>query len=278
MPPAVSSCECVGVVTHPDTALSSDASPLLAEVHEFLGSRQYQYERDTVDCFSSVTGKRQLDLLEVCAPWDSPLAEAVERHGGTVFRIGLHNGFDLGTRAGLLKAIFALKRLKPRYVHVSPPCFPFSTMQNANQNTPEQREALHMKRQAGRRILRNCCRLLEIQIQEMGAQGGMSHDEHDGGLEQPLRALSWKEPSLRRIVQLCGGRFRVDGCRHGSCDVHTGRSILKSYGWVSSNLGIRKAIQLSCNHPPHTHIPIEGRRTAASAIPKFCVIVLLGHS
>jgi hypothetical protein len=35
------------------------------------------------------------DLMEVCAPWDNPLLDAVECPGGNVCRLGLHNGFAL---------------------------------------------------------------------------------------------------------------------------------------------------------------------------------------
>ena len=89
---------------------------------------------------------KRIDLLELCAPWDSPLAAAVERQGGTVLRLGLHNGYDMSTRRGLLGALAVVRRVRPRYVHMSPPCFPFSVMQNANQRTPEQIEALERKK------------------------------------------------------------------------------------------------------------------------------------
>ena len=42
---------------------------------------------------SLVTGS-QLDLLEVCAPWDSPLVRAVREAGGRAVAIGIHNGYD----------------------------------------------------------------------------------------------------------------------------------------------------------------------------------------
>lgn len=38
---------------------------------------------------------RTLDLLEICAPWDSPLSEEFKAQGGRVERLGLHNGYDL---------------------------------------------------------------------------------------------------------------------------------------------------------------------------------------
>ena len=52
---------------------------------------------------------RTLDLLEICAPWDSPLSEEYKTQGGRVERLGLHNGYDLSTRTGYRKAVAFLK-------------------------------------------------------------------------------------------------------------------------------------------------------------------------
>ena len=56
----------------------------------------------------------------------------------------------------------------------------------------------------------------------------------DAGGEQPLRALSWKEPSVWRMTQLCGPRFRVDGCMFGMTNPKAGNLIQKYWGWFSS--------------------------------------------
>ena len=257
----------------PHQVLSNQELQLNADMHVYFEKQQQKYDRNTVELFDSLSCPERVDLMEVCAPWDSPLSEAVERLGGTTIRLGLRNGFDMSTKTGLRKALALLRRVKPRYVHVAPPCFPFSIIQNANQRTPEQKDHLESKRNHGRKILDNCCKLLEVQIQELGCQGGFSHDGemHDGGGEQPLRALSWKEPSLRRATALCGGRFRVvDGCCHGLMDGKTNRLMQKSFGWLSNNLSIRKALQRTCNHRPEMHVPIEGGRTAPSAVyPKL---------
>ena len=235
---------------------------------------EVQHAQQTLDCFRALT-KRRVDLVEICAPWDSPLADAVERAGGFVMRLGLHNGFDLSTREGYVKAAYLLRKVKPRYVHVSPPCFPFTCMQNANQRNETQKEQLLLKQAHGRRILKNCAKLLEIQIQELGNGGGskISHtEEADGGFEQPLKASSWKLPEVRRMIQLCGQRFRVDGCQHGLVHPQLKKPMLKSFGWLSTHFGIRKALEVRCNHGPHEHIPIEGSLTALTATypPLLC--------
>lgn len=125
-----------------------------------------------IQALRKVTGSSQLDLLEVCAPWDSPLCEAVREGGGTAVAIGLHNGFDMSTRSGFRKAVTLVRRLKPRYMHVSPPCFPWSPFQNLNQKSVQQREDLQVKRQVHRRLLHFCRRLVQIQVKELNQDCG----------------------------------------------------------------------------------------------------------
>lgn len=251
----------------PDVFLSTHELPLKADMHEMFEQHRIQLEKETVECFHSLCNSERVDLLENRAPWDSPLSAAVERLGGSAMRVGLHNNFDMSTSGGLRKVLDLLRKVKPRYLHISPPCFPFSIMQNANQRDDDQKQRLHEKRQKGRRILKNCRTVLEVQIKELGAQGGFADDDgmHEGGFEQPLRATSWQEPDVKHMSKLRGGRFRVDGCQHGLVDERWKTLLLKSFGWLSTNSAIRKALGRTCNHGPHAHLPIEGSRTAPSA-------------
>ena len=63
----------------------------------------HQDEEAFVGAFREVTN--QLDLLEVCAPWDTPLSQSVIDQGGEAMRVGLHNGFDLSTKAGSVRHV-----------------------------------------------------------------------------------------------------------------------------------------------------------------------------
>ena len=191
----------------PHQVLSNQELQLNADMHAYFEKQQQKkYDRDTVELFDSLSCPERVDLMEVCAPWDSPLSEAVERLGGTTIRLGLHNGFDMSTKTGPRKALALLRRVKPRYVHVSPPCFPFSIIQNANQRTPEQEDHLESKRNHGRKILDNCCKLLEVQIQELGCQGGFSHDGEictmavENNLFVPCLGRNPRYVGLRRCV------------------------------------------------------------------------------
>ena len=219
---------------------------------------------ELVDCLVSVTPQRY-DLVEVCCPWDSPLSKAVEQAGGRAFRMGIHNGFDLSTKAGLVKAMAKIRELKPRYVHVSPPCNPWTSLQNACQGHADRMKRLQVKRQHGRRILRNCLKLIQLQRQELDGQTGLASENHAGG-EHPLRALSWNEPSMRKMVQLCGGeRFRCDGCRFGMYSDKSQAPIQKPWGWFSSSPKIRVALDKQCKHVPGQHAQMTGQEVAATA-------------
>ena len=262
---------------NPDLVLSTQELPLLADMHALFEQQQLAVERETVDCFHGLCYHNRVDLLEVCAPWDSPLSAAVEKLGGTALRLGLHNGFGLSTNEGLKKTLALVRKVKPRYVHVSPPCFPYTIMQNANQRTEEQKRRLVEKRKVGGKILKNCFKILEVQMQELGSQGGYTDGEpHDGGFEQPLRATSWQEPPVKRMTQLCGGRFRVDGCQHGLVDERWKVPLLKSLDGCPLVLLCEKLLEkpVTMAQKPICPSRVHGLRQQR-CIPNCCVTVLL---
>ena len=216
-------------------------------------------------CYQALD-KERLDLLEVCSPWDSPLGHAVQEAGGRVERLGLHNGYDLSTRSGTQKAMEFMRRHRPRHVHFSPPCFPWSPMRNACR-TEEQYLKLQEDKIYGRKILKNCRKLLELQLQELGAHGSGSLEDwgsHASG-EQPLRAQSWKEESWRAMTRMAGGRFRSDGCAWGLRHPQTRKFMQKSWGWFSTCQRLRQILARTCNHQPHEHSCVEGSVTALTA-------------
>ena len=180
--------------------------------------------------------------------------------------IGVHNGYDLTTSAGFRKAPALVRETKPRYMHFSPPCGPWSSMQNMRRQV----QVLAEERQISRKLLKNCCKLMQIQRQEGQAEAGLAQAEeasrHAGG-EQPIRASSWKLPEFREMLRLCGAtRFQVLGCAHGLRNPQNGRRWYKPWGWFSSLPVIRQALELPCTHQACDHETIQGgRRCAISA-------------
>ena len=100
-------------------------------------------------------------------------------------KIGLHNGYDLITRAGFLKTVdvLILRKTRPKNVHLSPPCFPWTQFQNLNQPTPAECAELGQKREHSRKMLKNLQKLAEIQIKEMEGELSGKHS---------WTAVSWK--------------------------------------------------------------------------------------
>ena len=212
---------------------------------------------DGVDAFCALTKGSQLDLLEVCAPWDSPLCAAVRNAGGHAMSIGIHNGYDLSTPQGYKNALALIRELRPRYAHFSPPCDPWTAMQNCNQKTELQQETLRFKRQQSKKIIQNCRKLLEVQIHELQNQAGGEH---------PLHAQSWRHTDMRVMARMCGGRFVVHGCRHGLVSKTKGVLLKKPWGWFSTLDEMKHVLALTCNHGPKAHPVIQGADTAATAV------------
>ena len=237
-----------------------------SELRRRFQDQALEWERGLVHEFQGLIQDR-VDLLEVCCPWDFPLSKAVEEAGGRAFRMGLHNGYDMSTKEGLRKALTKLRELKPRYLHVSPPCYPFSSVNNANQKTPAQRSNHKAKQEHGRLILKNCLKLIQVQRQELDGQSGMGPDcqEAHAGDEQPLRATSWKEPAVRNMLKLCGERFSCDGCRFGLENDH-GDPIRKPWGWFSSLPGVKEVLHKVCQKHHPSHAPVTGKDLAKTAI------------
>ena len=266
-----------------------DGFCVFVEPPDDVGDAQYQFMGDCkrecaqelqdtmlagVGDILNLIGESSLDLLEVCAPWDAPLTQAVKDAGGRAMAVGIHNGYDLTTNQGFKDVAKLIREYKPRYLHVSPPCDPWTAFSNCNQRTEEQVSRLHERRRISRRLLRNCRRLLEIQVQELNGSVGLIPDmgPHHGGGEHPLHAQSWRVPDMRKMVRLCGERFAVHGCMHGMCSRDTRELVKKPWGWFSTHAGIRKALERKCIHGTGAHRVIQGSITSSTAVypPLLC--------
>ena len=124
-----------------------------------------QREIDTATwCFETMVHNSQIDLIELCAPWDSPLCSAVRELGGTALALGPHNGCDLTTMDGYRKVLRIVRKVRPRYLHMSPPCYLWSPMQNCSVKQGDRLEQFLRDRRLSKKLISRGCRILEIQV------------------------------------------------------------------------------------------------------------------
>ena len=126
--------------------------------------------------YKSITQRQRLDLIEGCAPIDSPLSATVIKRGGKAERFGLHNA-DLFDNSKFSWARTNAEIMKPRHMWLSPPCTMFSTMQNASPwNKKSDYEKQEYKRRFSRTLLiSNRC--LTLAIDQLN-RGGEVHVEN----------------------------------------------------------------------------------------------------
>ena len=124
---------------------------------------------------------KHMDLVEVFCEPTSQLTTSAQGAGLKAER-WTKEDFDLSKPAGCQAAMQRLRELRPKRLWLSPECGPFSVMQNANQRTPEQIEALTKKRELAFRMWQSCIRLAWLQVE----LGGSFY------IEQPQRCMSWR--------------------------------------------------------------------------------------
>jgi hypothetical protein len=133
-----------------------------------LAARLLQAERQlsqaVENAWGSLVNQDREDFWEICCRPDSTATAEVLKLGGVARRINYEQGFDLSTRSAIDKAIALAHEHRPREALVSLPCTPWSTQQNANQRTPEQRERLFHKRKDAKRMIRLVLELVKVLV------------------------------------------------------------------------------------------------------------------
>ncbi len=206
------------------------------------------------EAFHALTRHQRIDLAEFCCPVDSELAEAVLRKGGAVHRLGLWNGYDLSKDSGTAAAAELIKKHLPRYNHFSPPCTPFSSMQNANMKTEEQRRKLSQLRRRGVKVLENVAKFMKLCLSL----------DLDVSVERPVASshLRFSEVFADLWTQLY--ERSVYGCMYGLRDHASGMLMEKHWKFAFSSLEMANHMQRKCSRD-HDHVKIEGNCTAPSA-------------
>ena len=99
----------------------------------------------TLQCYWKME-KIKRTLWKYSAHLHRTLTNTAQSHGLKAER-WTKEDFDLSRPSGCQLAMDRLRHLKPKRLWLSPECGPYSIMQNANQRSPQQAEALRKKRE-----------------------------------------------------------------------------------------------------------------------------------
>ncbi|CAK0811884.1 unnamed protein product [Prorocentrum cordatum] len=180
----------------------------------------------------------RVTMVEARTHEDSNLGKVCDEKGYHYERLGLFSENDLSKPQGYHKAKFLLDEKRPELFVSTPPCGPWSIMQNANQRDDRQRENLRRKRLKSQRIFENNKRLIEHQVLNLNG-------------------------SALAVV--------VDGCACGLRAPDTGELMKKRWKFLTNDMRIWVALQpLQCRGG-HYHEEIESslRTEASGYYPKM---------
>ena len=117
----------------------------------------------------------------------------------------INNGFDFTTQADRRRCFEELVRMDPDVLLVSPPCGPFSIIQELNYPKMGQRRAIIMLAE-GVSHLEFAMKLFQWQVM----RGRLAIFEH------PATSKGWDEPCVEKSAQMNGvERVRADQCAYG---------------------------------------------------------------
>lgn len=230
------------------------------------------------EAYMSLRSTEQTVLVEVACSQDSVLSHTMRQLTGrenSSKRLSIWNQYDLTVGAGVKSILDEIDQSRPQHVWLSPDCGPYSPMQNINQRSPEQVQALQEKRRYALKQYVGCAIIFHY-----CAQRGI-----DVTWELSQHCHAWRLPILQRLVskyQL--GHAVIRGCQVGLRDSH-GELVSKGWKIISTNQLLLSRMELPCRCSPNTkHVGCEGNLTKKSAwyTPAFgkrvCEAILQGVS
>ena len=216
--------------------------------------KQYQELRDPDRVF----------LMELACSQDSLLSAEAERKGLKAIRCSHWNGHDLSSQEGVRRVLEKIRIEKPEHLWIATECTAFSPMQNLNQRSPQQVQALQQKRKEHRKHHTAAVMIAEYAF----CLGCTVH------WEWPRRCRAWKWPHIERWRQLGKTSTAIISC----CQVNvrnkeTGRLLGKEWRVESTSSTFAQRIHLPCPglECSKNHGVCEGREVTKTAFysPEF---------
>ena len=192
-------------------------------------------------------------MMEIACQPNSLLAAKIQelaQDDRAAVRCSQWNACDLGTNDGVRLILQRLDLEKPTHCWIAPPGSAFSPMQNANQRTEEQKQALQVKRDTAMRIYVGTCMVFHACVQK-----GIHVT-----IEMSERCQAWRLPMFAQLRDKYAlYEATAKGCRVG---LRAGpQEPLLQQGWriLSTHKRLASELQLPCRCPKsYVHARSEG--------------------
>ena len=209
--------------------------------------------------FEELTGSSRVEFMEIACEPDSLLTSAVQARTGrsdAACRSSLWRGHDLATTTGLSQVLEQIYALQPKRVWVSPPCGPYSPLQNVNQRSPAQIRELKAKRATAQRIYDSTLEIVKVCLQ-LGIHVTVDLAE---------RCEAWRLPALQKLRFDMGLYTAVTkGCAVG-LKGQDGALMQKGWRIVTSHARLAEVMHKPCSCPTnYKHAKCEGKNATKSA-------------
>ena len=210
--------------------------------------------------FEGVVNHGRTILMEVACSETSLLSSQIQemrQDPSAALRCSFWNGCDLSTDSGVRLILKQLDLEQPAHVWLSPPCGPYSPLQNVNSRTETQRQELAAKREEAMRMYVGSCIIIHACVQK-----GIHVT-----LELSERCQAWRLPifsSLQQKYSMYGAVSK--GCRVGLRDR---QGILMQKGWriLTTHRRLSELLELPCRCPKHfKHGKCEGESASRSEL------------
>ncbi|CAK0829538.1 unnamed protein product [Prorocentrum cordatum] len=176
----------------------------------------------------------RLTMVDARTHEDSNLGEVCDEKGYHYERLGLFNENDLSKPQGYRTAKFLLDEKRPKLFVSTPPCGPWSMMQNVNQRDDRQRDNLRRKRLKSQRIFENNKRLIEHQVLNLNGSALA---------EQPHNSRSWQKTCWKDLHKILPYEVIVDGCACGLRAPDTGELMKKRWKFLANDEEIESSLR-----------------------------------
>ena len=192
--------------------------------------------------FEALVSQGRMELLEVACAEDSvhtATMQGLTKREESAARCSLWNHCDIGTNAGIHQVVHAIQQHRPKHVWLSPPCGPYSVMQNVNQRTPEQRADLEEKRRLALRQYVGCSLVFSFCVQQA------IHSTW----EWSQSCQAWRLPLIQRLVHKYQPWFAITrGCRVNLTGKH-GMAVSKGWKIMTTNPLLARRMEMPCQCP-----------------------------